>query len=63
MRGAWAGEIGHTQFMAYDYNESGVDFDGDGMRNLRGSVPDALASAANLLRKHGWQRASPGFWK
>ncbi len=59
MRGAWAGEIGHTQFMAYDYNESAVDFDGDGRRNLRGSVPDALASAANLLRKHGWQPGQP----
>jgi lytic murein transglycosylase len=59
MRGAWAGEIGHTQFMAYDYNESGVDFDGDGKRDLRRSVPDALASAANLLRKHGWQPGQP----
>jgi lytic murein transglycosylase len=59
MRGAWAGEIGHTQFMAYDYNESAVDFDGDGKRSLRNSVPDALASAANLLRKHGWQPGQP----
>lgn len=59
MRGAWAGEIGHTQFMAYDYNESAVDFDGDGKRDLRRSVPDALASAANLLRKHGWQPGQP----
>lgn len=59
MRGAWAGEIGHTQFMAYDYNESAVDFDGDGKRDLRSSVPDALASAANLLRKHGWQPGKP----
>lgn len=59
MRGAWAGEIGHTQFMAYDYNESAVDFDGDGKRNLRASAPDALASAANLLRKHGWQPGQP----
>jgi lytic murein transglycosylase len=59
MRGAWAGEIGHTQFMAYDYNESAVDFDGDGKRNLRTSAADALASAANLLRKHGWQPGQP----
>jgi lytic murein transglycosylase len=59
MRGAWAGEIGHTQFMAYDYNESAVDFDGDGKRNLRASAADALASAANLLRKHGWQPGQP----
>jgi lytic murein transglycosylase len=59
MRGAWAGEIGQTQFMAYDYNESAVDFDGDGKRDLRGSIPDVLASTANLLRKHGWQPGQP----
>ncbi len=55
MRGAWAGEIGQTQFMAYDYNESAVDFDGDGRRNLRDSIPDVIASTANLLKKGGWQ--------
>jgi lytic murein transglycosylase len=59
MRGAWAGEIGQTQFMAYDYNESAVDFDGDGKRDLRRSIPDVLASTANLLRKHGWQPGQP----
>jgi lytic murein transglycosylase len=59
MRGAWAGEIGQTQFMAYDYNESAVDFDGDGRRDLRRSIPDVLASTANLLRKHGWQPGQP----
>lgn len=58
-RGAWAGEIGQTQFMAYDYNESAVDYDGDGRRDLRNSVPDVLASTANLLRKHGWQPNQP----
>jgi lytic murein transglycosylase len=55
MRGAWAGEIGQTQFMAYDYNDSAVDFDGDGKRNLRDSIPDVIASTANLLKKSGWQ--------
>jgi lytic murein transglycosylase len=59
MRGAWAGEIGQTQFMAYDYNESAVDFDGDGKRNLRDSIPDVVASTANLLKKHGWQAGQP----
>ncbi len=59
MRGAWAGEIGHTQFMAYDYNESAVDFDGDGKRDLKNSIPDVLASTANLLRKHGWKAGQP----
>jgi lytic murein transglycosylase len=59
MRGAWAGEIGQTQFMAYDYNESAVDFDGDGRRNLRDSIPDVIASTANLLKKGGWQAGQP----
>lgn len=59
LQGAWAGEIGQTQFMAYDYNESAVDFDGDGRRNLRDSVPDVIASTANLLKKGGWQAGQP----
>ena len=59
MQGAWAGEIGQTQFMAYDYNESAVDFDGDGRRNLRDSIPDVIASTANLLKKSGWQAGQP----
>ena len=59
MRGAWAGEIGQTQFMAYDYAESAIDFDGDGRRDLRESIPDVIASTANLLRKHGWQPGQP----
>ncbi len=59
MQGAWAGEIGQTQFMAFDYNESAVDFDGDGRRNLRDSIPDVIASTANLLKKGGWQAGQP----
>ena len=59
MRGAWAGEIGQTQFMAYDYDTSGVDFDGDGRVNLRDSIPDVVASTANLLKKSGWVAGQP----
>lgn len=59
MKGAWAGEIGHTQFLPKEYDETAVDFDGDGHRNLRRSVPDAMASAAALLIKHGWQPNQP----
>jgi membrane-bound lytic murein transglycosylase B len=59
MRGAWAGEIGQTQFMAYDYLNSSVDFDGDGKRDLRNSIPDVIASTANLLRTHGWKPGQP----
>jgi lytic murein transglycosylase len=59
MKGAWAGEIGHTQFMPKEYNETAIDFDGDGHRNLRRSIPDAMASGAALLIKHGWQANQP----
>ncbi len=59
MVGAWAGELGHTQFLATDYLETAVDYDGDGHRNLVKSVPDALASAARLLQKYGWRRGEP----
>lgn len=59
MIGAWAGEIGQAQFLPLDYIESSVDFDGDGRSDLRNSVPDVLASSANLLVKAGWRRGQP----
>jgi lytic murein transglycosylase len=59
MVGAWAGEIGQVQFQPQDYIESGVDFDADGRIDLRRSVPDVLASSANLLRRGGWQAGEP----
>lgn len=59
MRGAWAGEIGQTQFLASSYIKFAVDFDGDGRRDLIASVPDVLASTANYLRAHGWRRGQP----
>ena len=49
MIGAYAGEIGQTQFLPSSYIKYGVDFDGDGRVDLRHSVPDVLASTANLL--------------
>ena len=59
MRGAWAGEIGQTQFLASKYLQYAVDFDGDGRRDLIRSIPDALASTANFLRAHGWRPGQP----
>ncbi len=52
--GAYAGEIGQTQFLPSSYIKYGVDFDGDGRVDLRHSVPDVLASTANLLHTNGW---------
>jgi lytic murein transglycosylase len=59
LKGAWAGEIGQMQFIPTEYLEKAVDYDGDGRRNLVRSVPDVLASSANLLREHGWQPGEP----
>ncbi len=55
MRGDWAGEIGQTQFMPSSYLRYGVDFDGDGRRDLIRSTADALASTANFLKGKGWR--------
>jgi lytic murein transglycosylase len=56
MRGAWAGEIGQTQFMPSNYIKFAVDFDNNGRRDLLRSAPDVLASTANFLASYGWQR-------
>ena len=56
MHGAWAGEIGQTQFMPSSYMKYAVDFDGAGRRDLLHSVPDVLASTAKYLQAYGWQR-------
>jgi lytic murein transglycosylase len=58
MRGGWAGEIGQVQFLPANYDKYAVDFDGDGRRDLVHSVPDALASVANFLKGHGWQKGA-----
>ena len=57
--GSWAGAFGHTQFMPSTYRRIAVDFDGDGRRDLVGSVPDALASTANYLKRSGWRTGEP----
>ena len=59
MIGAYAGEIGQTQFLPSSYIKYGVDYDGNGHVDLRHSVPDVLASTANLLKTNGWQPGAP----
>jgi lytic murein transglycosylase len=57
--GAFAGEIGQTQFLPSSYIKYGVDYDGNGHVDLRHSVPDVLASTANLLKTNGWHPGAP----
>jgi len=59
--GSWAGAFGHTQFMPSTYARIAADFDGDGRRDLVDSIPDALASTANYLKRSraGWKTGQP----
>lgn len=59
LTGSWAGAFGQTQFMPGTFLSTAVDFDGDGRRDIVGSVPDALASTANFLRKAGYRSGEP----
>jgi lytic murein transglycosylase len=59
LTGSWAGAFGQTQFMPSTFQSTAVDFDGDGRRDIVGSVPDALASTANFLKRAGWAAGQP----
>jgi lytic murein transglycosylase len=59
MIGAWAGEIGQTQFLPSSYVKYAVDFDQLGHRDLIHSTPNALASTANYLKSYGWVAGQP----
>ncbi|MBZ9856598.1 lytic murein transglycosylase [Mesorhizobium sp. CA13] len=59
VNGAWAGEIGQTQILPSDYLARGVDGDGDGKIDLRGSVPDVIMTTANKVLSRGWKRDEP----
>lgn len=56
LRGSWAGAFGHMQFMPSVFLRHAVDGDGDGRRDLWGSLEDAMASAGSFLTALGWQR-------
>jgi lytic murein transglycosylase len=55
MKGSWAGAMGQTQLIPEAYLADAVDGDGDGKRDIWNSSADAVASAANMLRKYGWR--------
>ena len=54
--GSYAGAMGIPQFISSSYRSYAVDFDKDNVRNLIGSVDDAIGSVANYLNHHGWRR-------
>ena len=56
VQGSYAGAMGYGQFISSSYRAYAVDYDGDGYVDLFNSIPDAVASIANYLQKHGWRR-------
>lgn len=54
VKSSWAGAMGNFQFIPTTYLDSAIDGDGDGRRDLWGSLPDAFSSAANYLSRSGW---------
>ena len=54
MKGSWAGAMGQTQFMPSSYLAHAQDFDGDGRRDIWGTLPDVFASIANYMKAYGW---------
>ena len=59
MIGSWAGELGQTQFLPQHYYNYGVDYDGDGRRDLIHDVPDIIGSTAKFIASMGWRRGEP----
>ncbi|PWC98473.1 lytic murein transglycosylase [Azospirillum sp. TSO5] len=59
MSGSWAGAMGQTQFMPTVFLRNAVDEDGDGHRDIWGSMPDVLASTAKFVLANGWRPGEP----
>jgi len=60
-RSSWAGATGLTQIMPEEFLQFGADGDGDGVKNIWTSVPDALATTANILKQRGWKTEQRGW--
>ena len=59
MIGSWAGAMGQTQFLPSSFLAYAVDADGDGRRDIWGSMADVMASTANFLAQSGWTADQP----
>ncbi len=58
LKGSFAGAIGIPQFMPSSYRKYAVDFDGDGVKDLR-RLADSIGSVANYYRHFGWREGEP----
>ena len=61
--GSWAGAFGNFQFMPSAIENHAIDYDKNGKIELKQSLHDAVASAANYINKIGWKYKSSCFHK
>ncbi|MEP0071242.1 MAG: lytic murein transglycosylase B [Marinomonas sp.] len=60
-KGSYSGAMGMVQFMPSNYRKLALDYDKNGHIDLWKSEADAIGSAANYLKHHGWQNNQPWF--
>ncbi len=61
--GSWAGAYGNFQFMPSSIERYAIDYDKNNKIELKNSLEDALASAANYINRIGWKKDDPCFYK
>ena len=61
--GSWAGAYGNFQFMPSTIKNYAIDYDGNNKIELKKSLHDAAASAANYINKIGWKKGEPCFYR
>ena len=61
--GSWAGAYGNFQFMPSSISTYAIDYDGNNKIELKVSLADSLASAANYINKIGWEKGQPCFYR
>ena len=59
--GSWAGAYGNFQFMPSTIKEYAIDYDNNKKIELKSSLKDSLASAANYINRIGWNKNQPCF--
>ena len=60
--GSWAGAFGNFQFMPRTIRNYAVDYNSNKTIELK-KIEDSFASAANYLKKIGWNKNQPCFYK
>ena len=61
--GSWAGAYGNFQFMPSTIKNYAIDYNKDNKIELKDSLEDSFASAANYINKIGWNMNEPCFYR